>query len=207
MNEDDRESKTINYYNQQTDKWVAKHANQSDETWWGPEMERFHELLPGGRVLEIGFGGGRDAKSLINYGYEYIGTDASEGFLAAARKANPSGKFIIKNVHDLDFPDEDFDGFWTAATLLHIPLDLIEDALAKVSRVVKKGGTGFISLKKGEGERSDEETGRHFTYWQKENFSEVLKKAGFSVIDFRKVAPGDKSGTKDTWLCFYVRKD
>jgi len=162
-------------------------------------MVRFHQLLPSGKVLEIGSGAGKDAASLIQIGYDYTGTDASGGLIRVAQKRNPEATFKKVSVYDLDFPEQSFDGFWTAATLLHIPKDKIDDALTKIRSQVKVGGVGFISLKEGEGEREDKNTGRWFSYYSQEEFSEVLERNGFKVADF-----ASREGEKDTWLCFWV---
>lgn len=42
--------------------------------------------MPAGKILEVGSGGGRDAKDLIEMGYEYIGIDISKGLLEEAKK-------------------------------------------------------------------------------------------------------------------------
>lgn len=114
------------------------------------------ELLPTGKVLEIGSGGGRDAKELIAKGYKYTGTDVSKGLLEEARKANPSTVFLRQSVYDLDFPDNTFDGFWASAVLLHIPKDRIDEALSRLRAVVRNDGIGFISIKQGEGQKIEE---------------------------------------------------
>lgn len=199
------EEQTMMTYDTSASEWASKH---SSERFWGEEMDRFQELLPTGKVLEIGSGGGRDAKELIASGYEYTGTDVSQGLLEEAKKANPNTPFLHQSVYDLDFPDDTFDGFWASAVLLHIPKDRIDEALGRLHSVVRNDGIGFISIKQGEGQKIEEDEPdmeekrtRLFSYWQDDEFQEALKRNEFEVID-TKVRPMSE---RTTWLVYFVR--
>lgn len=199
------EEATVKTYNRSASEWVSKH---SSERFWGEEMARFHELLPSGKILEIGSGGGRDAKELIALGYDYVGIDVSEGLLEEARKVNPDALFLQKSLYELDFPENSFDGFWTSATLLHIPKSRINEALTNIHGVVKADGIGFISVKKGEGERVEEDEPemedkrpRRFSYYSDEEFKEVLKRNNFEVIESKVRLMSERT----TWLIYFVR--
>lgn len=54
-----QEQQTLNSYNKYGKQWAASHL---DFDFWAPELRRFKKYLPKGRILEIGSGGGRDAK-------------------------------------------------------------------------------------------------------------------------------------------------
>ncbi len=138
-----------------------------------------------------------------------MGTDASQGLVEQARKANPEAVFIHQNVYDLDFPENSFDGFWASAVLLHIPKVRIDEALRKIHHVVKSGGVGFISIKEGEGERmmsEDAQIGemgfsRLFSFYSQSEFEEVLKRNGYEVEEFQYRPISEKT----KWLVFLVR--
>lgn len=185
--------------------WTDHH---NDKGFWALEMTRFQELLPSGSVLEIGSGSGRDASELAALGYRYVGTDVSPGFLSLARAALPTFEFYEQSVYDLNFQGELFDGFWSAATLLHIPKLRIDEALQRIKTVVRPGGFGFISLKNGEGEalRSDSlgstELKRFFAYWGKDEFIQVLKRNGCELADYM-LHEDSKRG--NLWHCFFVQ--
>lgn len=200
MDNEDRELKTVSYYDSKAEDWTAEHGGNEGDSYWKVEMEKFHQLLPDGKVLEIGSGAGKDAAALIELGYDYTGTDASIGLIKVAQKRNPNARFENVGVHDLDFPEHSFDGFWTAATLLHIPKDRIDSALERIKQQVKPDGIGFISMKQGEGEREDEKNGRWFSYYSKEEFTRVLERNGYKVVDF-----AIRQGEKDVWLCYWVK--
>ena len=195
MTATDKEKQTVDYYDREAANWASSHKGYEEKSYWEGEMAKFHELLPSGKVLEIGFGTGKDALALIALGYDYTGTDASEGLLKIARRRNPNAKFEYMAVHDLEF-----DGFWTAATLLHIPKDRIDGALVSIKKVIKHGGIGFISMKSGVGERTDPETGRWFSYYSQDEFNDVLKRNDFEIIN-----KATRQGEKDLWLVYFVK--
>lgn len=200
MTKKDKVSKTISFYDNNAISWVNAHGGNNGESYWQIEMDKLHKLLPSGKVIEIGSGAGKDAAALIKMGYKYTGTDASKGLITVAQQRNPNATFINKSVDELDFPDGSFDGFWTAATLLHIPKDRIDTALQSIKRVIKSEGIGFISMKAGSGERIDLETGRWFSYYSQEEFKEVLVRNKFNII-----GQETRKGEKDWWLVYYVR--
>lgn len=154
------EKKTLKYYDKHAEEW-SKDRSPLTSSFWDQDVEKFHHFLPKGKIIEIGSGSGREASRLIALKYDYIGTDLSKGLLGYAKKNNPKGKFLLKNVYDLDFPANFFDGFWTSATLLHIPKSKIEIALKSINRILKQGAVGFISIKENKGisESEEEKTG------------------------------------------------
>lgn len=191
-------------YDQTASTWSGVHRSKG---FWATEMENFHRLLPNGKILEIGSGGGRDAKELIELGYEYVGTDISTGLIEVARQNLPNEAFYNQSVYDLDFEGEKFDGFWASAVLLHIPKDRIGETLERIKNVVAARAIGFISLKDGVGEKveRDEIDGkqleRFFSYWQKEEFARVLQENGYTVADYLYHPMSEKT----RWHCFFVQ--
>lgn len=182
------EQTTVDNYNEFAETWAAE---RNTKNFWAQEITRFHELLPNGQVLEIGAGHGRDATDLIELGYDYTGTDISEGLLKLIRQRFPDHPFYQQSVYDLSFPDGPvFDGFWAAAVLLHIPKARMDEALQGIKHVVKTGAIGFISLKDGQGEGVQEDMvggarmRRFFSYWDKDAFAQVLNQNKYKVVDY-----------------------
>lgn len=199
------EKLTIDTYNKSAADWGREHL---DTSYWEEEFVKFKNFLPSGKILEIGCGGGRDAKVLISMGYDYIGTDVAKNFINEAKKTVVNGKFLCRSVYDLEFEKNSFDGFWTSAVFLHIPKDKVDDALREVSRVTKPNGVGFISIKQGKGEPIIEEqiagdkVGKRFwAFYHKPEFDEVLKRNNLEVLGFRKWAKSKRT----SWLIYFVR--
>ncbi|MCH8987039.1 class I SAM-dependent methyltransferase [Patescibacteria group bacterium] len=194
MNEEETTQKT---YNQIAEKWAAEH---NDVDYFRKEFGKFSQLLSKGKILDVGCGWGRDCSLFKSTDYEYTGVDYSKGLLEIARANFPQVKFVEGNILDLPFKENEFDGFWAAASLLHIPKAKIQEALKELKRITKSGGVGFIALKKGQGEEMSKDE-RFFAYWQYDEFESVLLKAGFEVLDFIEHPESDKT----IWIAFFVK--
>jgi len=201
------EEKTIAAYDAIAEEWVRTHDTPD---YWAAELDHFQELLPHGRVLEIGVGGGRDALQLLARGYQYVGIEPSERLLVIARERLPTASLLKQDVYTLSFPEGTlFDGFWASAVLLHIPRERIAEALKSIREWVRPGGVGFISLKKGGGEyvgdRSESlaDDKRLLVLYTLDEFRQVLVENGFGIL----LAYEKKVSERTTWLVFFVRND
>jgi SAM-dependent methyltransferase len=195
---------TKSSYDSISSKWADTHNTPK---FWQENFDEFYKALPGGRVLEIGCGSGRDAKELIEHGYEYVGTDISGSQIEEARKNNPDAKFEQISLYDINFAAK-FDGFWAAAVLIHVPKDRINEALQAIQRNMHPGAIGFIAMKEGQGERVEvkdylDNTQYLFTYWQRDEFRDVLQSHGMSSIYEGYIPMSEKS----KWLTYIVKVD
>jgi len=105
---------------------------------WG--LKAVSVIRKGGKVLEIGCGGGAMIKGIKyhNRALDAYGVDFCESSLVYARK-NPGGvKFVLGDIYKLPFKDESFDAVVTFDVLEH--LDDLQSALSEVKRVLKPGG-------------------------------------------------------------------
>jgi SAM-dependent methyltransferase len=206
MTDNEQEQATIQTYDLNAESWANDHADVSGLK---NTVAKFKKYLPNGTVVEIGSGGGRDAALLTESGYDYLGIDASKGMVAAAQRFNPGLKFKHMSVYDLPRLQRQFDGFWTAATLLHIPKKRTNEALQAISTVLKPGGVGFISMKDGDREEFEERkvSGRRerriFAYWTKEDFEQALRRNGFLVLTYEYVPVSQRTN----WHRFIVQKE
>jgi SAM-dependent methyltransferase len=194
------ESKTLEYYNKNAKEWLAKLVVGSDNLLFEDELNQFNKLLSNGKILEIGCGAGNDAKWFIQNGYEYTGIDASSEMISLSKSRVPNGAFQVVSIFDINFPDKYFDGFWSSLTLYHFPKAKILDALKKIAEILRADGVGFISIKEGTGEKFEEDRQRFYAYYSVEEFEELLKKAGFEIIQ-----TGKKILGKTVFLTFFVR--
>ncbi|MDB5161141.1 MAG: Methyltransferase protein [Candidatus Saccharibacteria bacterium] len=198
----EEEQITLDSYNKLAKPWSDGHLVYDS---WQEDLVEFQKLLPKGSVLEIGCGGGRDAKTLIGAGYDYLGTDISDGLLTEARKNCPNGKFEQVSLYDLDFANS-FNGFWCSGVLHHVPRERIAEAMQAIKQSIKLGAVGFIATKEGSGEKMMQDPkypgdNRLFVYWQDEEFRDLLASQGFEVLKFtyRPLSETTK------WLIYFVR--
>lgn len=182
----DKEKKTIAFYDKNALDWDEKHAQGST---FDPDLKRFFELLPTGKVLEVGTGSGSDAQKLIaNYGADnYLGIEPAKGFLKIAKSRNPGAQFLNLSLYDLNKLDQIFDGFWACAVLVHIPKRKLSTALKLLKSKIKKGGIGFISIMEGDVDMNESRPGRFFTLWPAGEFEGELEKAGYKILESRRI--------------------
>lgn len=207
MSNHKKEQQTIEFYNQTAEQWVEKYGPDAKETFWTNELKAFNTLLPCGKILEVGVGGGREATELIKMGYEYIGIDPASNLISLAQQRFPHAKFFVQNACYLDFPRATFDGFWCAAVFIHIPKNALDTSLQNIQHTMKPGALGFISLAEGLGEYLDKKTGRWFFLHTAKEFADALKRNGFNIESQATRSRNSTHQWLQSWLTFFVRKE
>lgn len=202
------DKKTIDSYN----KIAEEFSLRNSVTIYGEKYQDFKNFISGNKVLDIGCGSGRDGVELIKLGFDHTGLDASESMIYAAKQRIKDGKFVLGDFFSLSFPDESFDGFWAAASFLHVPKKDIDLVLREAKRILKKNGIGFISLKKklnlDEGVIKESKAGgieRYFSFYEEEEFRKILERNRFEVLKVTHQIENDE--IKTNWLCYFVRKN
>lgn len=146
MNSD--QEKTVEAY----DKAAVAYNERNNKHFWITEFDTFCGFVGGKKILDIGCGAGRDAEEFLKNDFDYLGIDASAGMLSVAKtRTGRDDIFRQMDFLHLDFPSEAFDGFWAAASLLHIPKQDLPRVLGGIRRITKQGGIGFVSVKKKSG--------------------------------------------------------
>lgn len=194
--------KTIDTYNR-----LAKEYDDETVDFWEqfPRtiIDKFIESVHG-KILDIGSGPGRDGLILKNHGLTVVCLDASEAMVKlSAEKGLDS---VVGDFNSLPFPDRSFDGTWAYTSLLHIPKTDIDKSLSEIRRILKDGGILGLGLIEGTTELYRESSGvnrpRWFSFYQKEEIGNLLKKHDFRMIYFEKF----KVKTK-TYLNFISKKN
>lgn len=90
---------------------VARYARQSGlQAAEAAILHRFREEVSGGRILDLGVGGGRTTPFLLELSSDYVGVDYSPEMIARSRRRYPSTDFQTVDARDLSaFPDASFD--------------------------------------------------------------------------------------------------
>jgi len=92
---------------------------------------------PGGRVVEIGSGSGRDAGELEARGLVVRRTDVTPAFVALMRAAGHDADVLDPLTDDLGGP---YDGVWANAVLLHLSREELPVVLARLRAATVPGG-------------------------------------------------------------------
>ena len=166
------------------------------------DIEAFAERLGvGARVLEIGSGGGRDARLMEDLGLRVRRTDITPGFVALLREQGVDADLLDPLVDDLLSPEGPYDAVWANASLLHVRRDDLTTVLSRLAAVTRPGGLLRASVKEGDGEgwstHGSVRSPRHFTYWRADALRSVTTGAGWSDVDIRSGVAGRRS---ETWL-------
>lgn len=162
-------NRTIEYYNENAQSYyeLTVHADMS------LLCDRFlRYVTPGGKIIDIGSGSGRDITYFLSKGYEAEGIDAS---FELCRISNEHG-IKVENITIQDWnPREFYDGIWANASLVHVPLKEIELFFVKAKRFLKKEGVIFASMKVGL-QTDYGEKGRFFCMFDESTMGVILKR-------------------------------
>ncbi len=165
--------------------------------------ERLLRLTTGEKVLEIGFGTGNSIISMaesVGPAGKVYGIDVSQGMLDITRKKiidrglSDRVELITGDGRNLPYEDSFFDAAFASFTLELFPADDIPMVLARVRRVLKKGGRLCV-VSMAEVEQGQHPSLLERTYiWMHRHFPHIvdcrpidparlLRDAGFTVMD------------------------
>ncbi|WP_340645578.1 class I SAM-dependent methyltransferase [Phenylobacterium sp.] len=162
---------TLAFYDREAAAYAGRRLPKASE-----RLTDFLAALPvGGRVLDLGCGGGQDSEVMLAHGFEVTATDGSPGLarIAQARLGQP---VRIQLFEDLD-DEAAFDGIWANASLLHVPTPGLAKILGRVHRALRPGGTFHASYKAGESGGRDT-LGRYFNFPSEAALRDAYELAG-----------------------------
>ena len=172
------------YYSEHSDEYIASSINVDMFGIYA----LFEPLLRGKKILDVGFGSGRDMLYFRSKGYEVFGIDTEPAFVRHAREVGLNAE----GGNALDYStSERFDGIWACASLLHLKKGQMAEAIENLKGLLNQNGVLFVSLKEGDEETMDEKD-RIMTYVS-QGFLESL---GFSILSIT----DDVKGRGVRWL-------
>lgn len=188
----------MNYYDENAKEFFDGTVNADMSS----HHEEFLKLIPkNSHVLDCGCGSGRDAKIFKSLGYEVTAIDGS---LEMCRLASEFSGVNVKHMQfqEIEFDDE-FDGIWASASLLHVPSSEIDDVLNRLKQSLKEDGIFYASFKLGdfEGERN----GRYFNDLTESSAIELFEKNGFEIIKTW-LTDDSRPERDDRWVNILVKK-
>lgn len=192
---------TIKYYD---DNAIDFFMNTKDVN-----MENLYKLFlkyipQGGKILDLGCGSGRDTKYFLEKGYDVVAVDGSIEMVKLSTEYTGK-KTLHMTFQEIDF-EEEFDGIWACASLLHVRRDEISSILYKIYRALKPNGVLYASFKYGDKEEYRYD-GRFFNYYDEKSFSELIKKLGyFDILEISITNDVRKGKENEKWLNVIVKK-
>ncbi|MDP5029873.1 bifunctional 2-polyprenyl-6-hydroxyphenol methylase/3-demethylubiquinol 3-O-methyltransferase UbiG [Paraglaciecola sp.] len=159
--------KTIDYYNQHADSFAASTALLDMSALYA---EFLPLLKPKGHILDAGCGSGRDASYFKQQGFTVSAFDASQELVNIA-SINLQQKVELTTFQQLE-AQEQYDGIWCCASLLHVAKGELPDVFARLQRAMRPSAVLYVSFKYGTAER--EQGGRLFTDLNQELLNMLL---------------------------------
>ena len=193
-------TKTIEYYNENVDKFV----NDTQDVVFCATQDLFLSYLnEGDSILDFGCGSGRDTKYFLSKGYKVDATDGSEEICKVASDyTGINVKCLLFN--ELDEIDK-YDGIWACASILHLDRDDLIDVFHRIARALKDNGILYTSFKYSEFEGM--RNGRYFTDFTLESFNEFQTNIPEFIIEKKWITSDVRAGREDEkWLNLIMRK-
>lgn len=169
---------TIDYYDQNAEQYFKK-TKDADMT---ENCDRFiRHVIPGGKIVDIGAGSGRDILYFKSKGFRVEGMDAS---IELCRLASAYTSINVKCLRIQDWnPTEVYDGIWANASLLHLTLKEIKEFFFRAESYLTDYGVMYVSFKSGISTGKDIE-GRYFTNVTREKVQKIVaESAAFDIVE------------------------
>ena len=120
-----------------------KDSNETDKG----KIETFISMIAeNAKILDVGAGFGKDVHYFNNRGFDCLGIDFCDEFIAKSKLLYDNVNIIKMSFHDIDFPDDTFDALWARGSLFHISKTDFKIVINRLSEVLKKGGTFYIQM-------------------------------------------------------------
>ncbi len=188
-----RDAATLDFYAAEAQAYAGR-SREAEHA----RIAAFAAALPaGGRVLELGCGGGHDSAALLARGLDVVPTDGSPELAeqASARLGRPVTVLLFE---DIDAQDA-FDGVWANACLLHVPRAALPAILDRIHAALKPGGVFYASYKAGTDEGRDR-FGRYYNYPSPAWLTEAYGAGRWRTLDLVEDLGGGYDGEPTRWL-------
>ena len=116
-----------------------------------PEAEIYNRLLDldGKHILELGCGSAEITRNIATSGSGRTVTALEVDEIAHEKNSQisdlPNVNFSLSGAQEIPLPDESVDVVFMFKSLHHVPLDLMEQSMHEIRRVLKPGGLAYIS--------------------------------------------------------------
>lgn len=178
------DQKTLDYYKANAKELVQRYESVASSL--APHFAL--AFSPGGRVLDIGCGSGRDLAELHKLGFQSFGLDGTPQLVELAQQLHSElkGRVIWATLPEFDAPfGGGFDGVICCAVLMHIQEDQLVLAARSIKRCLKERGRLLYSVPS---KRLDvvagnrDVNGRLFIPDQSHRLQPIFEQLGFTLI-------------------------
>lgn len=154
-------------------------------------------------ILDFGCGSGRDTKYFIEQGYR---VDAIDGSAELCKLASEFTGTKVKHMYFHELNElKKYDGIWACSSILHLPIEELEEVMEKMKEALKDEGIIYTSFKYGT--FSGERNGRFFTDMTEDTFCELLKRVQGLFLEEQWVTADVRPDRgEEQWLNLILRK-
>ncbi|GIF04866.1 class I SAM-dependent methyltransferase [Actinoplanes siamensis] len=149
-----------------------------------------HLTIRPGRVLDLGCGPGHLTGHLRSLGVDAVGVDMVPEFIAHARATHPDGEYHLASMRDLGVADGSVAGILSWFSLIHLPPEQVDEALAGFRRMLAPGGVLVIGFFPGDAVAAFDHKVVTAYRWPVDELSRRLRRAGFTEVE-RRQRPAD----------------
>lgn len=150
------------------------------------------------KVLDAGCGAGVPITQILSKRFEVIGVDLSEAQIELAKQNVPQAAFLCKDMTQLDFPDNTFDGICSYYAIIHIPREEHQSLFENFYRMLKPNGYALLCLGAENAINDIEENffgaRMYWSHFDGESYLKMLEQAGFSLNWSKRVADATCEG-------------
>lgn len=153
-----------------------------------------------GKLLDIGFGSGRDMLYFKSIGFEVEGIDPEPVFFKEAIKLGLNVNcFAIDDCYN-EF--DIYDYIWACASMHHIPKGMLNQDFKICNNLLKHNGIMYCSFKYGDFEGIIDNI--YYVYLTEKTILEYLKDTNFKILDIK--ITNDKLNRDIKWLNVILKK-
>ena len=133
------------------------HDQHEQSSYGVSQFERAVGYISGGeKALDVGCGaGGRFIRLLQNRGFSVTGLDVSKEMVKLAGNNHPEHKFIHQDICSWE-TEERFDFIVAWDSIFHLPFAMQKPVVAKLCRLLAKGGVLIYTFGNAQGEHTDQ---------------------------------------------------
>lgn len=187
----------MNYYKEHSKEYILK-TKDADMTKSYKFFLKYTKSK--GKLLDVGFGSGRDMLYFKSIGFEVEGIDPQPEFVDEVRKLGLN--VSCDSILDCWNQHEEYDYIWASASLLHIKKELLNQAFQYCSNMLKKDGIMYCSFKYGDFEGVIDD--RYFIYLTEKSINNYILNTNLKIIDYK--ITNDSLKRDNKWINFIMRK-
>ncbi len=179
---------TIESYSANAAEYIRETGQLSFFPWEQVWLDKFIDLLPGPKVLDVAFGSGCHTLYMLDRGLKVEGIDLTEAFITALENKVDIPLYKM-DMRKLLFPDENFHGLWCNSAFPHLSRRDASLTLDGFARILRPEGILFLDVQEGAGNEWTAKTKgnatgdpRYYVYYSKADIMQLVSNAGFEIV-------------------------